>query len=167
MGGSGSGRWRYHIPKDTVEDCLVLSASMLLHRGLLRAGLRLTAVLRLGGLGQVGYGIDTIGPEPFVCLQYGWSGGPVAVDIRLTTTPLPWGGFRWWFRCPVTIDGHVCGRRCSKLYIPPASRHLGCRLCHDLTYTSAQEAHQDDAIFAAVAANLGVTPKECRMALRL
>lgn len=94
MGGSGSGRWRYHIPKDTVEDCLVLSASMLLHRGLLRAGLRLTAVLRLGGLGQVGYGIDTIGPEPFVCLQYGWSGGPVAVDIRLTTTPLPWGGFR-------------------------------------------------------------------------
>jgi hypothetical protein len=27
----------------------------------------------------------------------------------------------------------------GKLYLPPYSRYFGCRLCHDLTYRSAQE----------------------------
>jgi hypothetical protein len=34
MGGTGSGRWRWHTPKRTVEDCASIDID-----GLIRAGL--------------------------------------------------------------------------------------------------------------------------------
>ena len=36
------------------------------------------------------------------------------------------------------MNGH-CNRRVAKLYLPPGGRYFGCRLCHGLTYKSAQE----------------------------
>jgi hypothetical protein len=46
---------------------------------------------------------------------------------------------RWWFVCPLVVNGRPCNRRVGKLYLPGASRYFGCRHCYDLTYTSCQE----------------------------
>ncbi len=75
-----------------------------------------------------------------------------AVDyrVRLTTTPLPWGGVRWAFLCP----NLSCGRACRKLYLPRGGRHFACRMCYRLTYQSAQEAHKFDDLYC----RLGTTP---------
>ena len=72
--------------------------------------------------------------------------------VRLTTTPLPWGGVRWWFVCPLTVNGRSCQRRCAKLYLPPGGRYYGCRLCYALTCASVQEAHRFDNMYRMLAA---------------
>ena len=57
------------------------------------------------------------------------------LPIWLTTTPVYFGGSRWWFLCPLAR----CGRRVGRLYLPPGGRYLGCRHCYDLTYRSSQK----------------------------
>jgi hypothetical protein len=59
--------------------------------------------------------------------------------VGLTTTRPRFGGLRWWFVCPLVVNGRSCGRRVGKLYLPPRGRYFGCRHCYDLTYTSCQE----------------------------
>lgn len=59
----------------------------------------------------------------------------VHLAVPLVSTPLPWGGPKYWFLCP--LKG--CGRRVGKLYLPPGARHFGCRTCHNLTYRSVQK----------------------------
>ena len=52
--------------------------------------------------------------------------------VGLESTPANLGGVRWWWLCP------ACYRRCLKLYFPPRAERLACRLCHNLSYESAQ-----------------------------
>ncbi len=59
--------------------------------------------------------------------------------VRVVSTPCNYGGVRWWFICPLIVNGVVCGRRCRFLYIPFGSMYLGCRECHELTYESRQK----------------------------
>lgn len=54
-----------------------------------------------------------------------------AQTFTLEGAPCPYGGLRWWFRCPVV----GCGKRRAKLYRPWLS-WWGCRECYGLTYTS-------------------------------
>ena len=54
--------------------------------------------------------------------------------VPLTTTPLPWGGVRNWFICPLI----GCGRRVACIYAPWDGRPFGCRICYDLSYASKQ-----------------------------
>ena len=56
----------------------------------------------------------------------------------LTTTRPHFGGRRWWFQCPLVVNGVPCRRRCRILYKPYGSRYFGCRHCHRLTYRSRQ-----------------------------
>ncbi len=66
------------------------------------------------------------------------------IQILLSQTELAWGSKRWWFHCPhpsCNYEGY-CGKRVRKLYLPPHSRYLGCRTCHDLTYRSRAESRQ-------------------------
>jgi hypothetical protein len=63
---------------------------------------------------------------------------PVECLVPLTTTVPHFGGLRWWFRCPLAVNGHPCNRRVGKLYLPPGRRYFGCRRCHDLTDTARQ-----------------------------
>jgi len=58
--------------------------------------------------------------------------------IPLTTTDCEFGGVRYWMHCP------RCSRRCAKLY--RAYGCFRCRKCHNLTYTSSQEAHRFDSL---------------------
>ena len=58
--------------------------------------------------------------------------------ILITSTRPHFGGTRFWFRCPVTRDGALCGRQVGRLYLPPDTKIFGCRSCYNLTYKSAQ-----------------------------
>lgn len=54
--------------------------------------------------------------------------------IPLTTTPCSYGGVRYWFICPLSIDGIYCGRRVGVLY--KSGDYFACRHCYNLTYNS-------------------------------
>ena len=54
--------------------------------------------------------------------------------IVLTTTPCNYGAKRYWFICPLFINGKYCGRRVGTLY--KAGDYFGCRHCYNLTYRS-------------------------------
>jgi len=63
----------------------------------------------------------------------------IEYDISTTMTACHFGGERYWFKCPAVRHGVCCGRRVGRLYLPPDQRVFGCRLCHNLTYKSAQQ----------------------------
>ena len=170
MGGYGSGRrWD---KKTTVEECLVLSAADLARIGLLRANLH-----RAGSVAWTNTATaqtSAIGFDPNVWdehgsarLHYTRTRDDERVDYRVavTSTPLPWGGRRWWFACPLVTGGAACGRRCGKLYLPPGARYFGCRRCHDLTYASSQEAHKHDRWMAELARGSGLSARDVRRLL--
>lgn len=57
--------------------------------------------------------------------------------ISLTSTDCNFGGKRYWFVCPLVLDGKACERRVAKLYFD--NTWFGCRHCHDLAYNSQYE----------------------------
>jgi hypothetical protein len=166
MGGYGSGRrWS---KKATVEDGLTLSAGRLMRTGLLGPNRHQVGTVTWTNT-TTGEKVATIGFDPNVWDEHGSArlhytrDKTDAVDYRVavTSTPLPWGGKRrWWFACPLVVDGRACGRRCYKLYLPPGGRYFGCRRCHDLTYTSCQESHKHDRWAAMLGADLGLSVRE-------
>lgn len=82
----------------------------------------------------------TFGYEPTITLHYRWRDlEDVESSIRLQSTPTQFDGERLWFTCPLV----ACNRRAGKLHLPPGEKYFGCRTCHNLTYRSCQEAHQD------------------------
>ena len=171
MGGYGSGaRWSYSR-KETVEDCLPLDIAKLFRDGMLRANCAGSGPLvwRIVATGEetssLGYEFNTRnGHTGLMRLQYRFHDerGSVDYSLSLTTTPLPWGGVRWWFRCPLSIDGQYCGRRVRKLYRPAGATYFGCRRCYDLTYTSCQESHKYDRMWAMVGADCGMNAAEAK-----
>ena len=62
--------------------------------------------------------------------------------VPVESTPCNYGGKRWWFVCPLVVDGCKCQRRCRIMYLPPGTEYFGCRECHRLTYESRQR-HRD------------------------
>jgi hypothetical protein len=54
--------------------------------------------------------------------------------VALVATPSNLRGSRWWWLCP------NCSRRCLKLYYPPCGYAFACRVCHNLSYESAQSS---------------------------
>ena len=58
--------------------------------------------------------------------------------IPVVSTPCNYGGKRWWFICPLVVNGRACQRRCRIVYMPPGAKYFGCRECHQLTYESRQ-----------------------------
>jgi hypothetical protein len=149
MGGYGSGRWRDHTKKDTVEDCRFLDASRWMREEILCAGIRRWGswIWRNAQTGEqtasIGYEVNTTDMAvPWVRLYYTFTASQVNIDyrVRLQITFPNFGGLRWWFICSLSVNGGACQRRVSKLYLPPGGRYFGCRHCYDLTYTSCQES---------------------------
>jgi len=106
-------------------------------------------------IGAAGYRIEWDAGGIVYRLQY--KAGEVEVDlpVRIERLPQNFGGYRWWFRCPLVVNGVPCLRRCGKLYLPPGGRYFGCRRCHNLTYTSCNESHQGDGLARHIARNMG------------
>src|SRR5262245_46981160 len=152
MGGPGSGNhdhWWRAGKKTTVEECEALDANRWMREGILKAGVHLRGgwrwVYHGGRENSITYQVDALDPErPFVRLSYTLTHAgteereALAYRVALTTTSPRFGGLRWWFVCPLVVNGRACGRRVGKLYLPPGGRYFGCRGCHRLTYHSAQ-----------------------------
>lgn len=86
--------------------------------------------------------------------------------VELVTTPCNLGGVRYWFICPLVINGEHSARRVGKLYLPPITKYFGCRHCYDLTYMSCRESHKFDRLFADIAINIpGATPNMVKQVL--
>jgi hypothetical protein len=174
MGGPGSGNhyhWWRSSKKDLVEDCRQLDANRWMREGILREGARLSGrwcwfrdASRTVETSSLCYEVDTLDEEGWVRLSYTVNRTGEALDYRigLTTTAPRFGGRRWWFVCPLVVNGVPCGRRVGKLYLPPGGRYYGCRHCYRLTYTSCRESHKFDALDRRMAAELGWDPADVR-----
>jgi hypothetical protein len=147
MGGSGSGRWGWqHHKATTVEQCLDLDANRWTREGLLIAGIRTSGTwtwtrkfLVAERKDTLRFVVDTIAESPHALLTYTVEGTEHQYRVRLQTTPC-FSGARWWFTCPLAVDGQACGRRVGKLYLPPGGKYFGCRRCYRLTYESSQRS---------------------------
>jgi len=73
----------------------------------------------------------------FLRLQYTTGEKSFDYRVKMETTFPHFGGVRWWFRCPLLVNGRACDRRVRVLYLN--GRYFGCRDCHHLTYKSTQE----------------------------
>ncbi|HEY2761433.1 MAG TPA: hypothetical protein VGI75_11840 [Pirellulales bacterium] len=89
---------------------------------------------------------------PTFTLEYRYSAGEnVRIPVRLQSTDTEFNGSRWWFTCPLVVNGVACNRRIGKLYLPANAKFFGCRHCHNLTYRSCQEAHQEERLSSGIA----------------
>lgn len=66
--------------------------------------------------------------------------------IRLITTPCNYGGKRYWFICPLSINGKTCLKKVGVLYKPYYADYFGCRHCYNLTYNSRNIAGFDKKV---------------------
>jgi hypothetical protein len=152
MGGFGSGNRNERSPKKyVVEDCLSLDATRWMREGILDVGIQHCASWcwyldssKTQKLATIDYEVDCASPDSQVWLSYtiAASGERIDYPISLENTEPKYGGLRWWFLCPLSLNGLRCKRRVTKLYLPPGGRYFGCRRCYDLTYRSCQEAHK-------------------------
>ena len=137
-----------------VEDCYALDINWMIREGIFdgqdwRAGsIHWTSTVTGQEISRLRYEADLA--RRLIRLQYCLLRNDEGFDytIPLVATELPWGGTRWWFTCMINQEGQACGRRVSKLYLPPGGRFYGCRLCHNLTYESCQESHRYDRLFS-------------------
>jgi hypothetical protein len=169
MGGYGSGNhyhWWRHGKKTIVEDCLSLDANRWMREGILSNGSERNGSWQWtyhdGRRFVVNYQV-TIWEmdEPALRLWYSWAwtatGEKESADywVRLAATSQHFGGQRWWFVCPLGVNGVACNRRVGKLYLPPGGRTFGCRHCHELTYKSCQESRKYDSLHRFMAERFG------------
>ena len=147
MGGYGSGQ-RYNR-KTTVEECWALDAARLAKQGAIPAdrgvGYLWWTNSRTGERTlTVEYYVDELGDGGAILNLYSTldsRGNKLEIKepVSLVTTRPQFGGVRWWFICPLSVNGVPCERRVRKLYLPPSTKYFGCRHCYRLTYQSVQE----------------------------
>jgi hypothetical protein len=136
MGGLLSSRWGGHDTATTVEGCLDLDASRGARDGILAVGGSAAGAWKWtylsGGSFGVHYDADTQDlDQASIRLSYAWvwtatgRRESAAYRVGLTTTRPHFGGLRWWFVCPLSVEGTRCGRRVGKLYLPPAGGGAG------------------------------------------
>jgi hypothetical protein len=161
MGGSGSGSWyRWQSKKTTVEDSLSLSITNF--RGRLTNGTEGTFTWKRGSevRATINYFVTVEWDEPVITLSYRFGGREdISYRVRTEITSPNFGGQRWWFTCPLFVNGRTCFRRVGKLYLPPGGKYFGCRTCCRLTYRSSQEAHQATRAFV----RMGLDPADAAL----
>lgn len=159
---AGFGLAPYGGRKEQVERCLTISADLLQREKKIRSKAKGSGYLSWSysstgdSAGSALYEVSTLEQDGYeygtLVLRYSTDGEPVVCRVHLKASPLPWGGIRWGFVCP------VCGSARRKLHLPPGGRFFACRLCYDLTYRSCQESHKFDAMFR----RLGVSEKRMK-----
>ena len=149
MGNSNSGR---RGGKPVIEQGLVLDLTRLMRQGLVKPHTWRQGTLRwyLVSTGEptssIGYDAHLLNERnAWMRLHYTitrWNGEKVASDyrVRLETTPLNFGGQRWWFVCPRT------GRRAAKLYLPNGATQFASRYAYRMAYRSQNADAMDRAL---------------------
>lgn len=139
------GRY-YFDAKTTVEQATQLSIFKLKEFDLLHgfASTTLTWTRRLSGhKSSIGILVDT--EDLYAKVNYTITDRSTGEKrdydyrINLTTTPCYFGGVRYWFICPLSVNGVYCGRRTGSLYLA-SGNYFGCRHCYDLSYESRNES---------------------------
>jgi hypothetical protein len=153
MGGFGSTRWDGVRTRRQAESCLALTAP------------RSEVLDRCGGFYRwPRYGLTLRYSFSPMAGGGGWMrlhGYGYAQTIQIEETRANLGGLRYWFRCP------WCGRRAFKLYDPPRFRRFLCRVCHNLSYESAQASGATYyELFKTCARQAGCTSTLMREAIR-
>src|SRR5262249_23155332 len=117
MGGPGSGNqyhWWRGSKKTVVEDCRELDANRWMREGILKVAVwhrgRLCWFRDAGGqdnVSSIDYEVNTTDHGPYVRLTYMFteSGQHVDYQVHLAVTRPRFGGLRWWFVCPLVING--------------------------------------------------------------
>jgi hypothetical protein len=59
--------------------------------------------------------------------------------VFLASTRCNFGGRRFWFLCPLSVNDRPCQRRVGVLHLPPGGNYFGCRNCYNLTYKCQKE----------------------------
>jgi len=147
VGGFNSGR---RGGRPTIDGGPTLDLYHLIRRGLFNPGHYSTGSIfwtrvRTGErLATIGYEAYMGGGAGHVRLRYTtttYDGEKRASDysIALVTTPQPFGGRRWWFRCPKS--GDLVG----KLHLPDGADTFASRRAHRLGYCSQRETPSDRA----------------------
>ena len=166
MGGMGSGRWLCHTKKTTVEESRTLDVGYFAKmKDIFIEGQEAFGHVATRGLGVVWRFNWLNEAGPILRLEYSARGQAVEMSIPLQRTAHPFGYDRWWFTCPLVVNGGVCTRRTAKLYLPPRGRYFGCRHCYSLTYKSAQEAHAFESL-CKLFAGTGMDPELARLLSR-
>ena len=160
------GRYSYSNRR-TVEDCKTITTMFLNEHNYF------DSIVRNGGMnwnrngeetGSIGFVISMEECDEYIRFKYTHTDRNTDEKIeldykaRLTWTSCYFGGRRWWFVCPLVIDGRACNRRVGSLHLA-SSKYFGCRHCFNLTYRSSQESHQYDSLYR----RLGITARQAKM----
>lgn len=156
------GRWSYS-DRRTVEECKSINTKFLNEHhyfdgGILWGGMKWSR----GGekTGSISFFVSTVEGDEYIRFQYTQTdrhtGEKAELDYkaRLDSTPCHFGGRRWWFICPLVVNGRACNRRVGVLYLGDG-KYCGCRHCHDLIYKSSKESHRFDRMFS----KMGIDPR--------
>ena len=155
MGGLGSGTYYRWDTQATTAGVRRLDVRVLHRAERLTPGGDYWWSWSDGGMVTLRVGATALeGRALFLVLHYRHRRGvgaweDVAELVRLTWTPCRYGGWRAWFRCPVSVNGVSCGRRVAILY--GAGTYFGCRHCYRLAYPSTREDAQNRALTKAQA----------------
>ncbi len=138
-----SGR---HDGGPVVEDCMKLDLAWLMRLGPIQSGQAENGEVRWScagtAVGSIRFRLDLRESE-FASLTLDFQSDPfggrqrLRQTIRLASTAQPFGGRRWWMRCPVT------GRRARVLYLPPGGDRFASREVWGLVYASERLSHFD------------------------
>jgi hypothetical protein len=153
MGSIGSGNFTERPNKKmTVEESLSVDVRESARDGLLKVGTRGIFSWEHSITGQELASVDFAtslsaeGDHIFSLSFHRHGSEEIVTTIPLQITHPHFGGSRWWFTCPLSVDGTACNQRVAKVYLPPGQRYFGCRDCHDLTYQSRQEKHRHEGV---------------------
>ena len=89
--------------------------------------------------------MNTSGVNIHILILY-WRTKRLDYKVRIVSTSCFYGGHRWWFICPLTRDGELCGRRVGVLYLSDGE-YFGCRYCNNLTYLCQKESGKYDSLY--------------------
>lgn len=128
--------------KTEADGLLTIGISWLNQQGLL-CGFRSSTITWTRGerfKSSAGIKVDILDTPQHITLNYTQTDTETGekkdfdYKVSLTSTPCHFGGGRWWFVCPLVLEGRPCRQRVGKLY--KNGDYFGCRHCHDLTYQS-------------------------------
>jgi len=136
------GRWPWSN-RSTVEECLVLNTAWLNKHGYFcgcKSG-RLewkNSYEEVVSSIRIVVSVDEQDPfENYIKLIYrvtdDFRGEKSSKDYKvvLDRTPCNYGGFRYWFICPLSVEGTICKKKVAKLYLAPGAVYFGCRNCYE------------------------------------
>lgn len=159
------GRWSYSS-RSTVEECKRVTTKFLNENHYFDGGVRWGGVnwSRNGEKnGSISIAISTLGGEEYIRFQYTQTDlhtnekTELDYKTRIVSTACHFGGRRWWFICPLVVNGQACNRRVGVLHLGNG-KYFGCRHCYNLTYSSSKESHKFDRLFR----QMGITAKQAK-----